>query len=116
MAAADMHMQPSDASARMQQLAAESRRLNSAWTAKQGEIGSGAAAIGGDRLSAAFRPGYDADSQVASDAANAVVSALARDAQVGNACVQDYIQGDDRARDAIANVTPSIPLSPGRPF
>ena len=46
MGESDMDM---DASAKMQQPADESRRLNSAWTAKQGEIGSGVAAIGGTR-------------------------------------------------------------------
>lgn len=110
----DMYMQPDAVSGITQRLDGEAQRLGDAWTSGENWIFANESGIGGDRLGQAFRGVYTPAATDAIDAADKTVTALADDAAVGQACVGDYHQGDQRARKAIPD--PGTPLTPGRPF
>lgn len=86
-------------------LADASADLRERWRGALAAIAAGEAGIGGDRLAAAFRAGYDGPSKAARSAADVLPARLTADSDAGRACAEEYEAADARGAAAFARQT-----------
>jgi hypothetical protein len=85
-------------------LAAAGRELRDGWEAGRGEIENGEAAIGGDRMAAAFRNLYIRDSETIRAIASETPGRILGDGEMGGECVKIYSNAETNATAGLTDV------------
>jgi hypothetical protein len=99
----EIHMQTDVMEPAAHRLAAAGMELQDGWEAGRGEIESGEAAIGGDRMAGAFRNLYIRDSQIIRAVASETPGRIRADGELGGECVKIYLDAEANATAGLAD-------------